>query len=211
MTAWPRWPPAWIGPGKKGAPQGTDATAGDPGQDPGGGRIGVARGADGVRLGASCGGDPPQQEGPGRGRGAASFPGAARCHRSAPSPCRRVGAGDRPPLEGDAELLGGAVRLLRHRRAAADEQRPGAALRVVPLPREAGERSEGGIAGDGGSWLGATDRRDGEPTACGRKCGVGAVGSGGVAVAARWAEPPTRGPDLGPSLPPRSSQLPAIT
>ena len=77
-TGWPRSPRAWTGSAQKGAPEGADPAAGDPGQGPGGDRGAVAGRAGGLRLGASRGGDPPQQEGAGRRRGAASLPRADR-------------------------------------------------------------------------------------------------------------------------------------
>src|SRR5262249_51236442 len=69
---------------------------------------------------------------------------------TAPRVVWRPGGGVRSLPQGDAGLLAGAVPVLRRRRVAADEQRPGAVLRVVPLPRAAVPRAGGGLARGGG-------------------------------------------------------------
>ena len=48
---------------------------------------------------------------------------------------------------------------------AADEQRPGAVVRQAPVPRAAGERPEGGVAGAGGAGLGPNRGRGGDAAA----------------------------------------------
>ncbi len=147
------------GPGRasKGAPEGADEAAGDPGQGPGGDQGGLARGADGVRLGAPGGGDPrATRGGSGRRRGAAPLP--RGCSARSPGIAVRsgsLGGAIRHFLKVTRSYWAGLFAMLRHGRAAADEQRPGAALRLVPLPRAAGQRPEGGVAGDGGARVGA--------------------------------------------------------
>src|SRR3954465_2938832 len=107
--AYPRSPRAWTGWARRGAAEGVEPAAGDPGPGPGLDREAVAGRAGGLRLGASGRGHPPQQEGAGRGRSAAALPRADRGDRP-PSPGRGpVGRGVRALPEGDAELLAGAV------------------------------------------------------------------------------------------------------
>jgi hypothetical protein len=188
--------------GSQGAAQGTDPTASDPGQGPGCDRIGLAGGAAGVRLGASGGGDLAEQEGPGCRRGAASLPRPARGDRSASSGGRRPGGSGQTLPRGDAELLARAICDLQHRRVAADQQRPGTALRFASVSRASGEWPQGGVSGDGGAWVGATGRRDGESVAPRGGRGLGAGGSQGLAIATRQLGPPPGDPRLGAPLPP---------
>src|SRR5206468_5770835 len=82
--------------------------------------------------------------------------------------------------ESDPEILAGPVRVLRHGRPAADEQRPGATLREPPVPRAAGHGSQGGVARPGAAGLGPTGSRDGNPAAGGDRVGPGRGGSGPV-------------------------------
>ena len=85
---------------------------------------------------------PPRGGGPGRhrldGRGARAAACAGSWGRWPATPGGPAGAGGRPLPEGDAELPAGPVRLLRFGRHSADEQRPGAVLRLLPLSRASG-------------------------------------------------------------------------
>ena len=75
----------------------------------------------------------------------------------------------------------GLFRLLRRGGPAADEQRPGAVLRLVPLPRAAVQRPEGGLPGDGGARLGAAGGGGGDAAAAGRGGGPGPLRPDGLA------------------------------
>ena len=115
---------------------------------------------------------------------------------------------DRPSPEGDAELLAGAVPLLRRGGSAADEQRPGAVLRLVSLPRAALQRPEGGLPGDGGAGLGAAGGGGRDAVAADRGGGLGPRGPGGLAIAPGDVGAATGGTDAGPPVPPGSQGQP---
>ena len=106
-------------------------------------------------------------------------------------------------------LLAGPVRLLRRGRPAADAQRPGAVLRLVPLPRASGQRSEGDLAGDHGPRLGAADDVGGDPTVPSRWGGSRPIGTGEVASVSRHPVRPTGEPDAETTLPSRPRGIPA--
>ena len=99
---------------------------------------------------------------------------------------------------------GRAVPLLRRRRAAAHQQRPGALLRPGPLPRAAGHRAQGGLARPGGARRGAAGRRRspaaGPPLDAARAC---AADLRGVADAAPTPGDAPRGAPRPAPLPPR--------
>ena len=195
----------------KGAPEGADAAAGDPG---------ARAWRRPRRCGRTCGW--PSAGSTGRPRSSATRRGSTRAgvrrryrgllgaiarHRRA---VRRPGRGGGPLPEGDAELLAGAVRLLRRGGPAADEQRPGAVLRLLPLPRAAVPaagrwRARGWWCGARCGWWRRRRRgcgRSRRPTWPRRTSPRG--GPAGRAGAAAG------GPDAGPPLPPRPRGLPAI-
>src|SRR5262249_21659927 len=110
----------------------------------------------------------------------------------------RPGGGVRSLPRGDAELLAGAVPVLRRRRVAADGQRPGAVLRVVPLPRAAVQRAEGGLSRDSGPRVGPSGGGGRDPAAPGlRRCGGAGLVPADVTAwgtcAGRWGATRRRG------------------
>ena len=104
---------------------------------------------------APSGCHPARQAGARHRRGAASLPGPDRGHRPASPGRGPAGRCVRALPEGDAERLAGAVRLLRGRGPTAHQQRPGAVLRLLSLPRAPVQRPEGGLPGDGGAQVSA--------------------------------------------------------
>ena len=140
--------------------------------------------------------------------GEGELPGPAGCDGAA----RRAGRGPERGVgalpEGDAELLAGAVPLLRRGGPAADGQRPGAAVRVASVPRAAVERPEGGVAGAGGARVGAAAGGGGDAAAGGGAGrGPGAVGPGGLARAACRIGASSGGAGAGPAVPPRPGRV----
>src|SRR5512147_2041278 len=70
--------------------------------------------------------------------------------------------------EGEQELLGWPVSVLRVLRPAAHQQRPGARLRQPPLPRASCQWSASCVAGSGGAGLGTADLECGDAAAARR-------------------------------------------
>jgi hypothetical protein len=177
---------------------------------PGGDRVVVARDPGGVRLGPAVRRGPGRHEGLGRRGGPPALPRAHRVAGAAPRRVRRPGGGVRPLPEGDAERLGRAVPRLRRGGAAADEQRPGAVLRVVPVPRTAVQRAEGGVPGDGRAGRGTAGVGGRDPAAADRRRGPGAVGPEGLAGPAPLTGAQAGGAGAGSPLPSRPRGLPPI-
>src|SRR5262249_50154246 len=86
----------------------------------------------------------------GRGsRGATAVGGLAGGDGAPPRSGGALGPCRGPLREGDAQLLAGTVPLLGGGGPAADQQRPGAVVRQLSLPREASQRSQGSITQSG--------------------------------------------------------------
>ena len=167
------------GGGKKGLPEGADAAAGDPG---------ARAWRRPRRCGRTCGWPSAgctarrpilrNKEGLDAAGVRRRYRGLIAAMRAAPAEAAgRLAEALRHFLKVTRSYWPGLFRCYDVGGPAADEQRPGAVLRLVPLPRAACQRPEGGLPGDGGAGLGAAGRgaatrlRPEEGLVLGRVCG----------------------------------------
>src|SRR5438034_3785341 len=127
-NASPPWPPAWTGWPKKGAAARTAKPPEAAEDGLAGHGSAVAGAAGGVRVGVAGSPHPGGQRARHRGRGTTTVGRAAGSDAAAPRRGWLARRGGEPLPEGVAELLAGAVPLLRSAGLTADEQRPGAFL-----------------------------------------------------------------------------------
>ena len=119
----------------------------------------------------------------------------------------RSGQGVAALCQGVRQLRTRTVSLLRCLGLAQNEQRVGATLRQPPLPREARQRPEGGLAGFGGARQRASGGGGGDTSGDRQWRGVGAAPDRGLAPTARRTGPPPPGSRPPAPLPPRSASL----
>src|SRR5262249_5262559 len=146
----------------------------------------------------------------GRGsRGATAVGGLAGGDGAPPRSGGALGPCRGPLREGDAQLLAGTVPLLGGGGPAADQQRPGAVVRQLSLPREASQWSQGSVTQPGVTRSGTAVGRGGDAAAPVQRGGVSRGRSGPAGgVASAVASPPASACQS-PPLPPGSAGLPA--
>src|SRR5215468_8669559 len=201
--------PVWTGRRKKGGAAPTEAVAGVAPARPGENGGVVPRGAHRLRVGAAGDAVAGQPEGSARRADPEALAGAAGPDARGGGTCPGTGAagfggGFASFREGEQELRARSVPLLRCGRSAADQQRPGASVRQLSLPRAAGQRSEGSLAGSGGARQRTAGGVGGDAAAGSQRGGVGSPGPAGVATVASTTGAAAGVPPPPTPLPPRS-------